>query len=659
LKSLSSRTLKTFFVITIVLLVVVMPIEFSLSPLAESFRSVTLIVPAVVTLQNGTEVGVTARLTVYTAPGHGVVYIATNPIAGTDTEATARIAFLVATYLANVNPYSVDAYISFNTSSLMIEGPSAGVAMTVAILASLRGDHIKRDVIATGMVNPDGTVGPVGGLLAKLEAAARSGAKYFLIPMGQRYTYTIKVVQKQVGPITITKEERVPVDLYKVGKSLGVKVVEVSTIREAYKYFTGIELPFNTTTIPSLLPCLERLLMNSTQHYIKVAFDNINNVIRLESLLNSVEKKYVESVVNNIKGLINESKRYSDLPYVSASKAFQAAIESTYLLYVVYVLTGVSPKTLIENVTKSAEAVINATRPLIKGLPNNYEGLEIRIAVATRLQMAEEAITKALELLQSNQILDNALTGEWGALHEAAYAYWRAVSAEDWAKALTCFESPSANMSYSALKGLAEFALYYGSSVISYATSLLKAAGAPLTSLSTANNYYNKAYELFEKGDIYCSIGYFLEAIAYGIVTIDSTFISNISQMLNVAKMEAYDALNRLLITGITPPLSLSYLQFAMAQNNPVSKLYYYELSSSYMKVLYYVSGLSLPAHTNKTAESNVTVVPLNATHGKNQNVTQKELTTEHSNGTYLALSFIMLILGLAIGMVIGRVTKE
>ncbi len=658
MRRLRGSSLKLTAITLIILSLLFLPLSLPLKLIAMDYRSVSLLVPAVVTLQNGTEIGVTAKLTVYTAPGQGNVYIATNPIAGIDTEAAARIAFLVATYLAGVNPYKVNAYISFSTSSLMIEGPSAGVAMAVAILASLRGDHLRNDVIVTGMVNPDGTVGPVGGLLAKLQAAAKSGAKYFLIPLGQRYTYVTKIVKKQVGPITITKEEAVPVDLAKVGKKLGVKVVEISTVRQAYEYFTGVKLPVENISNISLPACLSKVMSSITSYYINSAKSYINKTVKVLNLLSSTERLYVKELIKAAENYVNESMKYKDLPYVSASKGFGAAIEASYAFYSSQVLAGIDPKIIVNELLNNATKILNETSSVIRELPRSYGDLEVKIAVATRIEMAKDSIAEAKSLLASNRILDNAITGEWGAIHEAVYAYWRAHSSLDWSEMLSCVAPGNTDnaMSYEALRDLALFALYYSGSVVSYASSLLKDIGASQASLNTANSYYNKANELFSRGDMYASIGYSLESIAYAVITIDSTFVSNISEMVNAAKSETLDALARLYSINITPPLSLSYLEFALVQGNDINKLYYFELSGSYMKLLYYASGLF--AGTNQmSSEANVTtthipVYPTNTT-------TKSQVSNITGKGSYMVTAFLLLILGLVIGFIIGRISKE
>jgi PDZ domain-containing protein len=65
-----------------------------------------------------------------------------------------------------------------------VGGPSAGLAFTLAILDVLTpGDLTGGDEVAvTGTINPDGTVGPVGGVVQKVAAAADAGAEVFLVP---------------------------------------------------------------------------------------------------------------------------------------------------------------------------------------------------------------------------------------------------------------------------------------------------------------------------------------------------------------------------------------------------------------------------------------------------------------------------------------------
>ncbi|WP_084419163.1 endopeptidase La [Henriciella litoralis] len=79
----------------------------------------------------------------------------------------------------------------FNTTDIHVhvpdgatpkDGPSAGVAMTTAIVSLLTGNPVRRDVAMTGEVSLRGRVLPIGGLKEKLLAALRGGIKTVLIP---------------------------------------------------------------------------------------------------------------------------------------------------------------------------------------------------------------------------------------------------------------------------------------------------------------------------------------------------------------------------------------------------------------------------------------------------------------------------------------------
>jgi len=62
------------------------------------------------------------------------------------------------------------------------DGPSAGIAMTTAIVSALTGIPVKAEVAMTGEITLRGEVTAIGGLKEKLLAAHRGGVKKVLIP---------------------------------------------------------------------------------------------------------------------------------------------------------------------------------------------------------------------------------------------------------------------------------------------------------------------------------------------------------------------------------------------------------------------------------------------------------------------------------------------
>lgn len=108
----------------------------------------------------------------------------------------------------------------------LIDGPSAGMMFAATGLTILENRPLRDEKTSlTGAINPDGTVGPVGGVRHKLEGAIRDGVKYFGYPIGARLDYDPEKDQFY--------------DIEEIARKAGVTAVELADIGDAVNLLTG------------------------------------------------------------------------------------------------------------------------------------------------------------------------------------------------------------------------------------------------------------------------------------------------------------------------------------------------------------------------------------------------------------------------------------
>ncbi|MBP1905028.1 Lon-like ATP-dependent protease [Paenibacillus turicensis] len=118
-----------------------------------------------------------------------------------------------------------DIHINF-PGGTPIDGPSAGIAIATAVTSAIRGIKVDHQIAMTGEVGIHGKVKPVGGVVAKVEAAFQAGATTVLIPKDNWQSLFEGLEGLQVIPVETVTEVFEQVFGSQRDNSLDLKAVE-------------------------------------------------------------------------------------------------------------------------------------------------------------------------------------------------------------------------------------------------------------------------------------------------------------------------------------------------------------------------------------------------------------------------------------------------
>lgn len=134
--------------------------------------------------------GLVIPVEVTVARGHGSVVVDAPFEVAKDTKASILDGVRAATFVAGLRADAFDFEVRFGPSAGSLSGPSGGSQFALAFYVALnnlldpeRPLHIRDEYAGTGTVSRHGGIGPVGGIPAKLQAAA-DVAEVFAYPKG-------------------------------------------------------------------------------------------------------------------------------------------------------------------------------------------------------------------------------------------------------------------------------------------------------------------------------------------------------------------------------------------------------------------------------------------------------------------------------------------
>ena len=104
-----------------------------------------------------------------------------------------------------------DIHVHFPEGAVPKDGPSAGIAITTAMVSALTGTPVRRGIAMTGEVTLRGRVLPIGGLKEKTMAAFRNGIKTVIIPVdnGKDLDEIDQTVRKALQFVLVERADQV------------------------------------------------------------------------------------------------------------------------------------------------------------------------------------------------------------------------------------------------------------------------------------------------------------------------------------------------------------------------------------------------------------------------------------------------------------------
>lgn len=489
--------------------------------------------------------GAIINITVAIREGNGRVFVSTTPFTEIDMQGSAQLSALTACDILGIDFTKLDFFYVIEADAPIVGGPSAGAVMTIATIAALKNLEINESVYMSGMIYPDGFIGPVGGLKYKLEAVAKNGGKLFLIPSGQSVVTVEEKTIRRVGIVNVVTTELKEVNLVEYGKKLGVRVLEVKDVNEALRHYTGYEIAkvvasVNLTLYSDALKMLADKMRESVED------------------LKGYETKEAKDLI------VKAEKSYSEGNYYTATSLFfQAKILMRYEMY----RKTIASAHQIENEIATVEKEISLLKEYLKKSQIGVNSIQIIAGAQERVARAENALELAKTAKSSEDLFYNL-----------AYAKERCESAKVWLSILPLIKEDYA-LSSEEIKKRAEFYINQANSIIVYASSL-----------KGYSDLIESAYESLDTAKKLYSESLYAGAVFEALNSITDASISIEARYSRDYRVEEKRASAEVAIAEVEqvgyPILPIAYFEFAETSQNVYAKLLYYSLSERIAKFM-------------------------------------------------------------------------
>ncbi len=493
--------------------------------------------------------------------GTGHVFVDTSPYTQVDLQGSARLAAMVASDVLGIDQRSYDFYYIIDISSPIIGGPSAGAALTMATIAAVNNWTLDPGVVMTGMINPDESIGPVGGIPYKLEAAAARNYTLFLVPE---------------GTVIISNNVEETIDVLKLGKDLNVTVKEVSTIQEVVKIFTGHEIvkpAFNGTVLTSgYINLLEPLATNLK----KEASDMYKETEGLTS-----QSPYLAQA----KDIISRAdKMYDDQKYYAATSLYFNSMINIRTARWIYGYSNEADKEKymteligrVENQINLSESELDIFKS------GGVDDVGAVGAAESRITSSKIKLDEAMKLNNTDEKI-NAL----------AFSHERARTARWW---LTLSIPTGKVVPEDILKDRAGWYLSQAQSISTYMHELLSQSSVHPVIISGSSDDLIHAQKEMKSGYYSGAIFDSLQGSVKSSTLIGFMGMLDAQKKVEQTASDAKLAINEARLAGIEPTLAVSAYEYAETMQDPYEKINQYAYAKMVAKTLVVLNTHTVPS---------------------------------------------------------------
>ncbi len=500
----------------------------------ESIGTAYIYAPAVlISVNRGTLTTISLNVTA----GNGKIAITGPSSVGTSTIQSAQTAVAYATSFLGINESKYNFIFTINDSNVSVSGPSAGLALTVLTISALSHKPLLHDFTLTGTIEPNGSVGLIGGVYDKASIAAEKGMKFIMVP------YAVNGSFEDL--------------LYYISQSdLGIPVVEAANASQALNYAFGYASPsymgytaytqYNISGLPKVNATCNNCYLNAFYNLTAYTINETRSITSKLSPSFYSSKSSILASLDQDQAIANKGYYYeaADLAFLTYQQAF-AMLNS-------------------HNISKSsAEAVVSNVSSYCSSLtppPMTNSNYEYVIGGETRQGWANITLQQATTLINNAQTSDDYIEATYYA--GEAYAWCNA-----------------ANYMYNAASSI-------GGNYVTTSTSLESAAYSAISSDAQYGNniYLQSAQQEFGAGDYGAALYDAAYAkIFYGTLlpTNSSALISGINanianatqgiwpyEFANTARFIYYTAEHNASVSGLQQAYTISLLASGLEKAN-------------------------------------------------------------------------------------------